>query len=457
MVPQLALWLCVIFILVLFVTDSGRGVRPSLALWIPTIWMMYCGSRPLAYWFKSEPISAPIDYTEGSAVDRAFLSVLIIIGLSIVVRRKVHWSRVLKGNLSIFTLFAYMALSVLWSDYPEISFKRWVRTTGDLIMVLLVLTEANPFVAIKTLFRRSAFVLLPLSVVLIKYFRDIGVAYTEDGSATMWIGVTTQKNDLGYVAMVSCLYFVNNIAAGWAKVKSRLWLDVLFLMMALWLLAGSSTANSKTSAATFALGAGLLIAFHMLAKDPTRMIGRYGFVVALTLFFVAITTVYGPVGESAVTALGRDATLTGRTDIWKAVLDIGPRNQLLGRGYGSFWIGNLANDVWTKVYTPIQQSHNGYIDIYIELGLLGLFLLGCLIWSAYTSIRQTVASNPEYGAFRIVFLAVILIHNLTESSFARPTQLMWFLFLLVCIAVATPIASSPRARTIWSIGSAVSQ
>jgi exopolysaccharide production protein ExoQ len=438
MPPKLALSLCILFVAVLLLLDVRRKTSLSLATWLPTTWMMYCGSRPLSYWFDPEIVAAPhLDYTEGSPVDRAFLTILIISGLAILCTRKLPWSKLRRDNVWILTFFAYMALSLLWSDYPTVSLKRWVRTTGDLIMVLLVLTEASPLEGIKAIFRRSAFVLLPLSIVLIKYFPAIGREYTEDGRATMWIGVTTQKNDLGYVAMVCGLYFVHSIVASWKKRRQVAFLDVLFLMLALWLLAGSSTASSKTAVATFGLGVCLLMVFHLLPTNPNKMFPTYGFALVLMLLFITITTVYGPPGESAVTAFGRDTTLTGRTDIWRLVLDIGPRNELLGRGYGSFWIGNLANDIWSKIYTPIQQSHNGYIDIYIELGGLGLTLLACLVLSAYKSTRQALATNLDYGTFRMVFLPVILIHNLTESSFARPTQLMWFLFLLICTNISS--------------------
>jgi exopolysaccharide production protein ExoQ len=438
MSPEIALCLCMGLIAVLFVADSRQKEGLSLGIWLPTIWMMYCGSRPLATWFDPGSRSiAPVDYREGSAIDRVFLSVLIVLGLALLSRRRLRWSKIINDNPWIFVFFVYMAFSVGWSDYPGVSFKRWMRTTGDLVMALLVVSESNSLVAVKTIFRRSAFVLLPLSVVLIKYFPAIGREYTQDGLATMWTGVTTQKNDLGYVAMVCGLYFVNNLAARWKNGGKQVLVDVLFLVLSLWLLVGSSTSSSKTSWATFALGACLLVVFHVLVKNPQRTIAKYGLVIVLMLFFVAVTTLYGPPGDLPVTALDRDSTLTGRTDIWKAVLEIGPRNQLLGRGYGSFWIGNLSNDIWSKFYTPIQQSHNGYVDIYIELGTLGLALLVCLIWSAYNDIKRKFASNLEYGTFRIVFLSVILLHNLTESSFGRPTQLMWFLFLLVCLNISS--------------------
>ena len=403
---------------------------------------MYSGSRPLAYWFDQELVSATsVDYAEGSAIDRAFLSFLMIIGLVVLWKRRRDVSRILTNNKWLLAFFAYMAFSILWSDYPGVSFKRWTKTVGDLLMVLIVLTEADCLDGMKTIFRRSAFVLLPLSIILIKYFRDIGIAYSDDGSQTMWIGVTTQKNVLGYVAMVCGLSFVHSIVTD--RKLRKIWVDLLLLLLALWLLAGSSTAGSKTSLFGFVFGVCVLIAVRRSPKNP----GRVGLVVILLALMAVVWTSFGgSLFESAASTLGRDATLTGRTDIWNAVLEVGPRDPLLGRGYGSFWIGDTAAEVWRKpyIYAHIQQSHNGYLDIYLELGILGLALLSCLICSVYRNSLVTLASHFEYGTMRMILLFVILVHNIAESSFGRPVHLLWFLFLLVCTSVPTPRVPSPR-------------
>jgi O-antigen ligase len=451
MAPHLALTLCLTLIGVLFVVDHQRNPRSSFALWLPTVWMLYAGSRPLAYWFNPEAVAAhEIDYADGSAVDRNFLSICIVLGLFVLARRARRVSAILSDNRSLLVFFSYLAVSLLWSDFFTVSLKRWVRITGDLVMVLIVLSESQPLESIKAIFRRSAFVLLPLSIVLIKYFRDVGVAYSEDGAQTMWIGVTSHKNVLGYVVMGLGLCFAGNIGAAW---KSRkVWLDAFLLAMTLWLLGGSSSSRSETSMLGFLLGIAVLVAFYLAPKDPDRIRAYRTTVVTILVVILLSVSLGQSFFQSVVSNLGRDTTLTGRTDIWKAVLAIGPRNPLLGRGYGSFWIGTLGNDVWrqSNIYGRYNQSHNGYIDIYIELGLVGLTLLAWLTWAAYRDIGRALGPHFEYGLFRMTFLLVILIHNITESSFARPTHFVWFVFLLVCtnVRVASPsllTAASPVA------------
>lgn len=160
-------------------------------------------------------------------------------------------------------------------------------------------------------------------------------------------------------------------------------------------------------------------------------------VLVLPLFAVIYATFVGSPFDAAMGGMGRDTTLTGRTEIWSAALDVGPGNPFIGRGYGSFWIGNTAEEVWRNLtyHTHFTQSHNGYIDIYLELGALGVILLACLIWSVCRNIGQTFANDVEYGTYRMAFLSAVVMHNLTESSYGRPTHLLWFMFLLSCVHI----------------------
>ena len=79
-----------------------------------------------------------------------------------------------RQNTPILLFFAYCAVSTLWSDYTDVSFKRWIKAVGDLVMALIVLTDANPFAALKRLMAQVGFVLIPASILLIKYYPGLG-------------------------------------------------------------------------------------------------------------------------------------------------------------------------------------------------------------------------------------------------------------------------------------------
>src|SRR6266496_2926134 len=191
MPPALVLLACTCFVLFLLRFDLNQQPKVSRALWIPTIWMVICGSKPLSIWFG-------FGYDEsGSALDRVVLSGLLLAGWFILVRRRLDWSSAFKDNVWLMLLLFYMLMSILWSETPGVSFKRWFRELGSIIMALLVLTERSPRQAVESLLRRTVYILIPFSLLLIKYFPNLGVAYGRWSGEQMWVGVTLQKNGLG--------------------------------------------------------------------------------------------------------------------------------------------------------------------------------------------------------------------------------------------------------------------
>src|SRR5207248_10500423 len=96
--------------------------------------------------------------------------------------------KLLRGNWPILLYFLYCLVSVMWSDFPDISLKRWIKAIGDLVMMAIVVSDAQPSAALKRVFSRVGFLLLPTSIILIKYFNDLGRGY-DPGGAPMNTGV----------------------------------------------------------------------------------------------------------------------------------------------------------------------------------------------------------------------------------------------------------------------------
>ena len=150
MPPQVATLVCIIGIAGLFVLDRDRRARTSMALWIPVIWLWIVGSREVSIWLASFGIGGATTgdtYLEGSPVDRVVYLGLLLVGIVVLATRGHKVARLLQNNLPIVLFFCYCALSVLWSDHADIAFKRWIKSLGDLVMVLIVLTETDRLAA----------------------------------------------------------------------------------------------------------------------------------------------------------------------------------------------------------------------------------------------------------------------------------------------------------------------
>jgi exopolysaccharide production protein ExoQ len=141
MPPVVATVIFVVGIVILFILDRDRKDRTSWALWVPLIWFLIAGSRPVSAWLGMTPGMSVEQYLEGSPIDRAFFIVLIALGLVVLLGRRRRVAALLQNNWPILVFVAYCAVSITWSDYPGVALKRWIKSLGDYVMVLIVLTE----------------------------------------------------------------------------------------------------------------------------------------------------------------------------------------------------------------------------------------------------------------------------------------------------------------------------
>ena len=459
MPPGIALVLCALFVLLIFrlASEKTRGASPSL--WIPTIWILYCASRPVGAWLHPDS-SGGQPAEEGSAVDRVLLCIFIAIGCLILKNRNLNWAKVFRDNRWLVLLCGYMAMSIVWSDYNFVSLKRWFRFCATPLMALIVLTESSPREAMEKVFRRTAYLWLPVSLLLIKYYPDLGMQYDLWTGERMWVGVTTQKNGLGRLCLISAFFLVWAIIRAWSQrkqtgVKWRIRTDVAVLLLALLLLRGPGGAYSATSIVALLLGTTMYLGLLWMRKLKSNTgVTVLMIVIGISIFLGIVIPIIGGSGASGFAAiLGRDATFTGRTDIWQAILPVALRNSVLGVGYGSFWI---KPPISYNLFIMVNEAHNGYLDVFVELGLVGLILFLGFLLSSCRAAQRALAVDFEWAGFVLCFLLVIVIHNITESSFLRPTNHMgatlFFLAMLIHRLRKAGVAPGRNARSAEIIG-----
>src|SRR5437867_10516084 len=193
----------VLGILCLLRLNRDRKSRISPAIWIPVVWVSIGASRMVSEWFGVAPTLESADkYLEGSPLDRLILTGLLAAGLMVLLARGRRARTFLRANGPLLLFFLFGAVSVLWSDYPDVAFKRWTKALGDIVMVLVVLSDPDPSAAVKRLLARAGFLLIPFSVLLIKYYPDLGQAYNPWTWGAYYTGVATGKNGLGLVCLI---------------------------------------------------------------------------------------------------------------------------------------------------------------------------------------------------------------------------------------------------------------
>jgi O-antigen ligase len=141
-------------------------------------------------------------------------------------------------------------------------------------------------------------------------------------------------------------------------------------------------------------------------------------------------------------ALGRNPTLTGRTEIWAAVISMAP-NRLVGAGFESFWLGSRVERL-AEVFPNLglNEAHDGYIEVYLQLGWVGLGLIGLILIDGYRRSVKTFRREPALGSLLLAYILAAITYNVTEAGF-RMLHPNWVFFLLAVIE-ASSIAAGVR-------------
>jgi len=202
-------------------------------------------------------------------------------------------------------------------------------------------------------------------------------------------------------------------------------------------------ANSATALACTVVGVGIYLGtgFDFVQKrlrhiEIITIVGGILWFTADWLFNIT---------ELVVLSLGRDMTLTTRTDAWEMLLDI-DLNPLLGAGFKSFWAGERMIQIWTK-FPGIVQAHNGYVETYLEGGILGVLFLFALLLSSFRSIKRHLVAGEEYARVRLVFWVIAIAYNFSEAAFSQLSLLWIVILLMVAEGPGVTVPATSRATT----------
>lgn len=365
---------------------------------------------------------------------------LIISALFVLMRRGLSWSGVIRRNPWLWLFYAFLLVSVLWSDYPFVAFKRWFRDFGNLVIILLVLSEENPGEAVRQVFLRCAYVLIPISVLFIKYYLDLGRYYNEWTGETGFCGVTSDKNALGRLAMLSGFIILWSLLvrqrSGWLKWVKEGLPELLILAMCLWIL---HIANSQTAVGCFVIGTAVLLGTRMnwVRVNPVRLAW-----LSWTLLVISFLFFYLPDLRQVVTSsMGRNVNLTDRTDVWAETLAVGT-NPLIGTGFASFWLTSAGHALGERL--NVTEAHNGFLEIYLNEGLIGIgLLLPVLLAAGRSTLKQIVAGNAAASLVAALFFSGI-VYNYTEAAFGNGSVVAFALWLVAMQDSEHAVAEVPE-------------
>lgn len=435
MPPQLATVLFASGIAGFFWLDRDAPVRTSKSLWLPIVWFSISASRSLSAWLgMGAGPEIPGQEPPQSSLDQFVAGTLILLGAIILIRRRRLVNSLLKANWPITLYFSFCLVSLVWSDFPGWGFKRWVRGLGDLIMVLVVATDAQPVAALKRFFLRIGFVLLPASVLLIRYYPELGMGFDAYGHPE-WTGVSTNKNALGnlaYIVVLAALWQVLSLVRDGRKPhrNRRLFAQCVLIAFGIDIL---FSAHSASPVACCILGSALMLAtsLPLIRRNPAAVHA----LMLIMLIGGGLTELLG--GRAAITeALGRKPDLTGRTEIWGILIPLAP-NPIGGAGFETFWVGPRVATIARLIggLKMTNEAHNGYIEVYLNLGWLGLGIIALLLGQGYSMAVRVFRRDLALGSLLMAYVVTAAFYGISEAVF-RMLSLEWFILVLSVVVAS---------------------
>jgi O-antigen ligase len=280
---------------------------------------------------------------------------------------------------------------------------------------------------------------LMMAAVIVLYF--VAPTYVVDYSSHIgaWKGLSSHKNGFGeFMAEAVALLLL-------VRFRQFRWLRYLFLVAAVVLLKLSGSATS--------LFAGTLVIAAMLLWRCTRQKPKQRLLVYAVAALIVFSVAYFLTGHAGLVfqLLNRDPSLTGRTHIWAMALPAMMKSPILGYGYDAFWTGmnGEALDMMIGAGWLVPNAHNGFIDLGLSLGMLGLCVF-LYVWAS--SMRRAVEfirlEPRPVGLWPITYLCFFTLHNMTESSLLTwPLSVSYLLFAAITTSLAVNrrrVATAPH-------------
>jgi len=360
------------------------------------------------------------DPTEKNPLNLALEIVIYSVTAGLIARNLRSYMRLAWKHKLLLILLAFAAVSALWSADPAFTFRRSLVLFASTSFGVYVGTRFTMRELLRLLCATGAVAALASCLVVVLR-PDYGIASGVNAGA--WQGIFGQKNPFGRFMSLEALVFV---LAAFVEEEWR-WLYGLGALLCAGLLAMARDTTAY-----------LMLPF-LLTLIPFFQYVRRHSLARTVLILAAVGAILAAFGslivlspDKILAAMGKDSSLSGRTDIWAMVWQKILEHPVLGHGYSAFWLGwngKDSSDIWMALQWPVPHSHNGFLDLLADLGFAGLFLfLAGYISGFRSALRCARASRTLLGLFPLLYFSFMILFNFSESSILKQESVYWVLY-----------------------------
>lgn len=374
-----------------------------------------------------------VEYEEqGKLFAQILWSTLYILMFFFARKRITELVRLMWQDKVLVALLGWACISVVWSIDRQVTIRHFVA--------LLATTLFGVYFAVRyplrdqlRLLTATLGIVISASVFACLAFPSYAITVADLSEGPSWQGVVAHRNTLGRLAVLAAvilaLHFLERVR------RTTIFLAIVFLFLVVIL------TQSKTAVVYFVLG---IAAFPFARAFHRNSVRRKKILVLALLAFCGLTVLAYYNWEQFTYSLGRDPALTGRFALWVLSMTWIADKPFLGYGFDAFWsnyYGPAADFRIASGWLAAPHAHNGFINLWLDLGLIGvlLFVLGFIITYREAVSFAKITKSVE-GIWPVTFLTFFIVYSFTETSFLSRNDLLWILYLAVMFSLRIGIA-----------------
>jgi exopolysaccharide production protein ExoQ len=348
--------------------------------------------------------------------------IIFFISLFFILMRARKLFEIIVNNKLLFCVILFTLLSIYWSAVRSVTLRHDISFLGT-VCFTFYLTIRYSWQELMKLVLTTLSICIILSCFFILFVPQLGTDSVYNGA---WRGIFHHKNILGRISILSVLTWTWYISYN-SKKKfiSSLFIGVSFIL----LLKSSSTTSLLLTIIVIAIFP--LYKFLRLKRMLSAALLMFGIPLISYVVFWFVKNY-----ELIMNAMEKDVTLTGRTLLWQAIWKMVLEHPLFGYGFGAFWLGEDGPSayIWSVTNWKPSFSHNGYMEIILQTGFIGLTLfIATLFVNVMNAIKLINQDKRAERMFMLQFLLFSVFYNIAESTLLAPKSIFWILYLAITI------------------------
>jgi len=419
-------------------SPAAKPLSSQASTWV-LLAPLFCYACNGMFWFRTSGSSDDLNATYGTLAsggsglaDNVAIMAVLLLTLSFpLLSRARAILRVLQRNPVFLLIPMWVSASFLWSQIPLVSLEWSPAAVLIVLFACFLHCRFSPEEQLR-LFLMLGTVCLFLSLAL----SSSSLTYRDHMGG--WYGVYSQKN---ICCMVTEFLLLSALYASGKGLLFRIFRAVYVV--------GSIFLIIMTQSATGRLTLSLLLAFVLLTKllPRLRRIERKLLLLSAAAFFVASAVLGFAAYASIARLLGKDPTLTGRTEIWLAVIPSIMRHPLLGYGYRAFWRGYQGESAYVSLFAhwAPPNAHNALLEIWLTLGAVGVV---SILFTIFQALRNgflcLINTNSSHLAWYTSIVVLMLLVSVDEAEMVSPYGLMWMLYIFACLGLSSGVRQLRR-------------